>query len=197
MWVMLIKKLPVVVSPPRGSLFWAVPWENRFLLDSLVKRMKQYQKLYGLTNEEALDSTASFCGPNSYQEEIDILKTSVGINFLGERIKLWNTEYSIVSDEHMDTYLDEKNQMYDLMADGQAVEPVKIDFKSKEERLYYEAALLDGCNTAQAQRVMVGMEPDISVYPPIGWYRLKKDYADKLGFTDYEQSITDGRNEEC
>ena len=68
-----------------------------------------------------------------------------------------------------------------------------VDFKSKEERFIYDAALLDGCNQAQALRVMKGLDPDISYVPPLGWYRAKRTIADHF-CREGENEITDRRN---
>jgi len=107
-------------------------------------------------------------------------------------VRIFPHEFSEISNEKMQYYLNEN--AYDLMpnsvaenmliygSDGKVVEnkPSFIsDYPQSDQRLIYEAALIDGCTHAQALIVAFGGDPsdEVSIIPAVGWYKLKAEYA--------------------
>jgi hypothetical protein len=191
---MLIKKIACVVSPPNMSIHWAEPWPMVRRHRQAKEKLKAAQKyLYG--NQEFC-SEEDVCGFGGQPIIHDVLRTSgaMGIIFMGEHIRIFPEEFTTVSDDDLEEYIDIKNGFHTLI-EYQAGTGANIpsQWMDKDQKLLYEAALLDGCTPLQAMSVMVGGE--VSTVPVIGWYRIKPEYG-RFFCKDEELEITDFRSEE-
>ncbi len=114
------------------------------------------------------------------------------IHYKETDIRIFPHEFSDIDNEKMQFYLNENafeivpNSVAENTliygSDGRTVEdrPKFIsEYPQSEQRLIYEAALIDGCTHAQALIVAFGGDPsdEVSTIPPIGWYKLKPEYA--------------------
>jgi hypothetical protein len=216
MWVMVVKKLQTVVSPPKMSLHWATPYYEhsgyvqlkQYIRKTLKMAMgSHYEHMYFVHDPEKklaalmdkpienwTDKEGPFdnsdwgvflrytgeSGDELYYGDWQELRNMVSINVLGEKIVLYNREYSVVSSERMADYIDEACGSHILVQEdviGDTVVPTEIKFSDKEQRQYYEAALLDGASIIQAYNVSLGRDPDISDIPVMGWYNVRPEYA--------------------
>jgi hypothetical protein len=132
------------------------------------------------------------CAFNDYPilTEIQRTKGAMGINFMGEHIRIFSEEFTEVSDKNMEEYTDLRDGSHVLIEyKADTREQVPSQWMNKEQKLLYEAALLDGCTTSQALRVMVGEYLDISTIPVMGWYRVRPEYG-KVFCSDEELEIS-------
>ena len=168
---MLIKKLPVIISPPRMSIFWSTSWPYEIKL-----RVK-----YKVANNYFCDEEDEKFHPHGFEPDC---KNARRILYKGENIRVWPHEFTAVSPEHMKMYVME-DCSHELVTvefldhveyEGSRSKALILD---KVTTPIYEAALIDGCTESQAKLIAMGMditaeEPE---FPPIGWYRIKKEFG--------------------
>jgi hypothetical protein len=138
----------------------------------------------------------TFTGRPIMQEERR-LKGAMCIVLMGERIRVFPEEFSVVSAQNMADYIDPTEGSHYLIEEdieaGRAQIPAT--WESKEKKHLFEAALLDGCSIVQALNVMEGKDVDFDadLFPPVmGWYRAKEEYS-KAFCRSGEDEITDHR----
>jgi hypothetical protein len=200
MWVMLIKKLQTIVSPPKLSLHWAEPWpmDDKYTR-RLAERVKSANKYCDrdegfIPYDEVADA---FSGqPLVYEERR--LRGAMCIVFMGERIRIFPEEFSVVSAQNMAEYINPAEGSHYLIEEDIEASRVQVPstWESKEKKLLFEAALLDGCSIVQAFNVMEGKDVDFDadLFPPVmGWYRAKEEYS-KMFCRAGEDEIMDCRD---
>lgn len=99
------------------------------------------------------------------------------ITFAGENILVLEHEFSIVKPENMKMYIEESHE---FVSEGVASEMLLTNVEiNQDNRDIYGSALLDGCSEQQALMVLANMDITIedSEFPPIGWYRIKREYG--------------------
>jgi hypothetical protein len=191
MWIMLIEKLPTVISPPKFGIFWSTEWINGKIAAQQKKRLiHQYHDVdrYDKREVDVLwDHTTQredrlaaepFWGwePNEARAR--------GILYGGEKIKVYPHEYSEMTPEKMRLYVfgDEQGDgSHILIEDTTSVadEILIRQVLDGETRPIYEAALIDGASHAQAMATAFGMDITIpeAEFPPIGWYQIVPEYG--------------------
>lgn len=206
MWIMLRSKLPTEISPPKMSLFWSVPWPGPWddsMLDRIERKIKPSEDKDERV-EGRIKRKRKVAVPLSEEELEQECFLDVGfglvpnwvrarkIHYKDTDIRIFPHEFSKIDNEKMQFYLNEG--AYDLIPttvaenvliygpDGKKIEekPAFIsEYPQSEQRLIYEAALIDGCTHAQALIVAFGSDPtdETSIIPPIGWYKLKSEHA--------------------
>jgi hypothetical protein len=194
MWVMLIKKIACVVSPPKMSIHWAEPWPMARQHRQAKEKLKAARKC--LDSSQEFCSEEDICGFSNQPIIHDVRRASgaMGIIFMGEHIRIFPEEFTAVPDDCLEEYIDIKDGSHILIeyqAETGANTPSQ--WTNKDQKLLYEAALLDGCTPLQAMSVMAGR--DVSTVPVMGWYRAKPEYG-RYFCKDEELEITDCRSDE-
>lgn len=191
MWVMIIKKLPTQPSPPKMSIFWAVPWPDDKYAPEQKKELEN-QKDWEW-DEEGIDGrkafgkdpeTASFY--TMFGKEPNWIG-AVKIYYKRENIRVFPHEMSKLPLSRMKEYIDSGE--YEFVEEDTAQLSIPKMKLNPDTRGIFESALLDGCNTEQANMVLAGVnitEDEID-FPPQGWYRLSKNYA-QIFCTEREMS---------
>jgi hypothetical protein len=199
---MLRRKLPTVVSPPKLSLFWSVPWpyENSYVLNKLDNEafleyyhkktkhsVSETRRYNSLVNQEEVYSEIT--------EEIERCANARMIKYKGENIRVWPEEFSPVSIENMNEYILGEDQAYEFVADNVAEQNAIQAILDGESKLIYDAALVDGCNHNQAMITALGKDITIedAEFPAIGWYRIKKEFGMAFCRSERELEETDSR----
>lgn len=116
------------------------------------------------------------------------------INFAGENILVLEHEFSVVKPENMKLYVAESHE---FMPDGVVAEMLMVNAEiNSDNRDIYGSALLDGCTHQQALMVLANMDITIddSEFPPIGWYRIRKEYG--LIWADEWELVENRMNEQ-
>lgn len=163
-WIMLTTKLSTQVSPPKMSIHYSFPWPEEKAFQSQKKRLD--------LKEEDEDDTFFF--DDLWGKEPN-WKKARAIFYKGEKIRVFPHEFSVLKSENMASY-----------ANGNALELVEDEsitkvlggrtLKTRSQHEVYDAALVDGCNHWEAMMVAFGEEPT-GDFPPVGWWRLREDYA--------------------
>ena len=183
-WIVLTVKLPTEPSPPKLSIFYAIPWEID--VDRLKKQWRRYKGIKPdrivTVNEmvkdlESVDAISDGIGFGCEPVEAG----AMAIYYKGEKIKVWRYEYSEMKMENWPLYYPE---MYDLIPDGKTAELMISLRLTKSQRPIYDAALVDGCNDYQALLVATGNNVD-DAPAPIGWFKIKPEYG-KYYCSEYE-----------
>ena len=185
MWIMLIKKLPTAVSPPKMSLFWSEPWINKEYSKKQEVRIKLDHMWRGGSGE-LYDDVDPFCG-----KEPD-WGNAVKIRYLGEHIRVFPHEFTVPSPKNLMGYVEESHE---LVADNVAEEEILHQVFRGGRKDVFEAALLDGCNKLQAKFMALGvdiMEEGGYDVPPMGWYKIKREYGEPF-CTENDLEETDRR----
>jgi hypothetical protein len=92
----------------------------------------------------------------------------------GEPVGIFPHEFSIVSYENMNIYINEG--LHDFVPSEVAHE--EIGMLTKLQKLVEEQAQTDGCTLYQARMVAIGRDPMVDFPPPLGWYRAKQEVID-------------------
>lgn len=204
---MLREKLPTEVSPPKMSIFWSVPWYNnpvelkevtnqimrhmlqesgrdRYLsseeFERLIRNPEDYEEL-SVRVKKYIDENETLFSITGFGREPNQARARK-IRYKDEDIKVFPHEFSIISHENMKLYVqgDESGECsHELVTTDVAEETLLKEVTEGELKPILEAAQLDGCTLAQAILVALGMDislPD-SEFPPLGWYRVKKEYG--------------------
>lgn len=209
-WVMIVKEVPISkdIAPPLMSIHWAVPWVqgNGRVLTNLImdyntwtggmdNRMSRaafgqwYEegkiKIPNETVDTIYPQPSVFGGnPNLFHARRIIHK--------GEAIRIYPHEFSIMTNEKLKFYLNEKVgienngevSLYELMPSSPAEKEAIESLDSGVNRLIYEQALVDGCNQAQAMLLVSGIKfrlEEESQVPVNGWYRMQPGLLEQLG----------------
>lgn len=195
MWIMLINKLPTQPSPPKLSIFWANPYH--FDDSRIQQQFKEYvsreidtdypEKIEGRRKKELWNSYLKCDKLPDQFGWCDNLAKRLSIIYKDTQLVVKSNEYTVQTPEKLKIFLTESPCSHELVssiADG--VSKNKGDL-NKDERLFYESALLDGCNEQQALLTALGVDitQEMVEFPPIGWYRCKKEYA-KIYCDDWE-----------
>lgn len=178
MWIMLIKKLPTVVSPPKLSIFWAQPWAGE-----LKKLSKKEQQLM-----DDFDDVFPCFGRTPDWDG------AVGIYYKGEKIRVFPHEFSKMDRKKMHDYIfgiqGENIHTHELVVADVVSSAQKRLEEINDEALkpIRDAALLDGATPEMAFQIAMGVDvlvPDGGIedpdndcgFPPVGWYRCLPEYA--------------------
>lgn len=163
MWIMLIKKLPTVVSPPKMSIHWSVPWPM-----DVEKRKSKYWELWKV---EIWGCEPDYLGARK-------------IRYKGENIRVWPHEFSEIETPKLMGWINQ--EAFELISDSVAEEELIEEVLSKGKRKVYDAALVDGCTSAQAMMVAFGKDPTLEdpELPAIGWYKCAEQYARYFCYED-------------
>jgi hypothetical protein len=191
MWIMLIKKLPTVVSPPKLSIFWAVPW-----LADMHKLSKREEQL-----QDEFDRSYKMFGMPDWDN-------AVAIFYKGEKIRVFPHEFSKMTRGKMHEYIIGNEGFltsHELVtADVITAAQKRLDEITDEAlKPIRDAALLDGASPEMAMQIAMGVDvlvPDEGIedpdddcgFPPIGWYRCHEEYA-KYFCNPSEMEETDHR----
>lgn len=190
MWIILTKKLPTAVSPPKLSIFWSVPWvDEKRLKQQRESYMAQYVDMYAGTRvsraemwQDVLEKMDVFFPP-FYGLEANAAKDRA-IMYHGDRIRVHVNEYNPVDKERMSLYVlgtDDGDPSHYLNVDASSVadEIIVKEILEGELRPIYEAALIDGCTHAQAMATAMGIDITLPEpqFPPVGWYSCHPEYA--------------------
>ncbi len=184
MWIMLTKKLPTEVSPPKLSLFYS--YSHTITEEEKIRCLKSYFSGW----EMNINVLQMIEGEESRKKAIKKLKemnsipdglfgsapndfNAVWINYKHKSIKVFPHEYSVMNKENLKEYMTESHE---LVVDDYTEELVRNRFTEKGNRKIFEAALLDGCDEFEAMMVAIGKDPS-EVPPPIGWWKCKEAYA--------------------
>ena len=172
MWIMLTTKLPTAPSPPKMGIFWSVPWPHEKYAQGQRQRASDYpdERDVGqsLSRDIVLDPM--------FGKEPNWARARK-IRFSGEDLRIFPHEFSEITTAKLRVYIE--GCVVDLVAEGAAEERAVQAVLDGDQRLVYDAALVDGCIPQQAMLVALGQdvsEPDAD-FPPVGWYRVKTEYA--------------------
>lgn len=174
LWIMVTAKIPVSDPPPEGSIHWSVQWPNE-------KYVALQADSHGLTIDDLEDGESPDCFEDvlfgSNLKDPNWAKARK-IVFDGEEIRLFSHEYSVVKEENLHAYVYSEEPSHVFRA-GNTAEFVLIEKALEtDDKLVYDAALVDGATHAQALATALGV--DITTagleFPPIGWYEMVEEY---------------------
>ena len=182
-WIMLIKKLPTVVSPPRLSIFWSEVWPR-----DRESKQQQDQLKRGILEDYGGD-----CYWDSLRLKEPRFDESMKIMYKDEAIRVFPHEFSVLTSDRMNFYLEEG--AYDLVAGTVAEADVIETALNGVKRVIFEEAVLDGCTDIEARLMAMGIDVSQKYeIPPIGWYKIKRE-AGLIFCSEYELEETDRRAE--
>jgi len=194
-WVTIVKNIPTNPSPPKLSIHYSVPWINEDAVCDAYNRLSHISNTHldlGIIEYPIRNTKYDKNKPTG--EKIKTLEKcpklfddmwgqtanpvyDVGIKYQGEKIRIHGYEYNEITVEHFQEIFPEAYEFIALNEVRDAWADIKL---SKEKRVIYEEALLDGCTEYQALQVVYGkMVQDFPA--PVGWYKLKKQYSDYFG----------------
>lgn len=181
MWIMIIKKLPTDPSPPKMSIFWSVPWpddENANEQKQRIRATLEYRNDVECDRLWEPDEDATWLPDGLGRKEPNWIKAR-RINYKGQSIRVFPHEFTEQTVAHMREYIYSDMPSHELVTSDVAGEMTMRDIHSGVRRGIYDAALLDGCNDAQATAVAWGKDITIedNEFPAIGWYRCVPEYA--------------------
>lgn len=175
-WILLTAKLPTRPSPPRLSIHWATPWPDEAMFKSQKARLQfrdesdeEFAARDKLTDEAGMGWEANWDG-------------AMGIEYMGERLRVFRHEFSEQNGENMRMFihgLEDGPGSHELVPGNDSDAALLATALETDLRSVYEAALLDGCNQAQAMDVVKGIDITNTAieFPPLGWYRCKPEYG--------------------
>jgi hypothetical protein len=195
MWIMLITKLGTSVSPPKLSIHWSLPWPDNVRVKlqgsrCLVCNMYLATKRDGTPLKRSLNLTQCNCkgGPTFANKDTHSIYTPLGsehnwmgarsIQYMGERIRVFPNEFSILSRERMKAYCEESHELIPMKVYGS--ETTRIDaVLDSDQRFVKDAAMVDGCTEHEGLMVALGMDITIedAEFPAAGWYKCKETVA--------------------
>lgn len=112
-----------------------------------------------------------WCIPDKNHKKQNLVPVS--IIYKGESITVFNFEYSVLSEEKMNTIINDNSEPYSLVV-GAVRQNEGIESLNEKERILYEQAILDGAYTENAILLAKGFNIEGGVIPIIGWFRPKK-----------------------
>ena len=172
MWIMLIKKLPTRPSPPKLAIFWSTPWPDPKYVEAQAED-RDYA-------DDPLPSPTDLRLPDNIGMGHEHNWAGARRTLFAEReLRVFPDEFSVLDEERMTIYILSADASHDLVPEGVAEERLVETALDGDTKPIYEAALIDGCNHAEALATALGQ--DITVpnaeFPPLGWYRCKPEYA--------------------
>ena len=204
MWIMLTKDVPLGNrAPPKMAIFWSVAWPN----EKYSNLQKGRCQRCGLPIRPRSKTLRCECDePIEFEDDDDFSVMPWGLDhnwggarkiiYKGEHIRVFPDEFSVIESTNLRQYIfgggdDNASPSHLLQADGAAEDTLITGALDGDGKMVRDAALVDGCNDPQATAVALGMEitiPDAEI-PPLGWYLLRKEYADYFGVEHpiYEQ----------
>lgn len=174
-WILLTKKLPSAVSPPRFSIHWGIEWGVSNSLSSQQKRIKQFRLERNGDRMVSLDDML-----HGYEGDEE---NALAILYKGERIKVYPHECNYLSPESMRNYVfgieGDNIISHDLEPSSDAGSLLLKTATETALKDVMDAAILDGCSYFQALAVLMGMDTEdaSSEVPPVGWFRCKPQIA--------------------
>ncbi len=200
-WIMLKRKLPTIVSPPKLSIHFSIPWVNEKWVKNIYSRLNHISNYYiDLGFIEYPSPPRGYDKDVSLRKMTEVLKKHAkilkdiwgytpnpvydkGIQYKGERIRVHANEYTVLKSETMKELFPEA---YNFIPSPEVKEFFGDIKLSKERKIIYEEALIDGCNEYEAMQIVYGKE--VYDFPaPVGWYRAKYEYA-KVFCHDWEMN---------
>lgn len=184
MWIMLTKKLPTSPSPPKMSIFWSVPWPHEEYAEQQKKTVRaRMEHFYHIECDRiwepdldadtipAFDIKPGLKEPNRTRAR--------RITYKGESIRVFPHEFTAQTVDNMREYIFSDCPSHELVTSDVAGEMTMRDIHGGMRRSVYDAALLDGCNEAQALATAWGRDITIedAEFPAVGWYRCVPEYA--------------------
>ncbi len=125
------------------------------------------------------------------------------ILYKGNQIRVFDDEYNPVTQNNMSMYIgvSGEDQSHDLVPEGTASTKIVEEVLKGSLKDIYDAALVEGCDTAQAMAVALGIEIEnpsdsnsLATFPAIGWYRCRPEYAliycDEWEIAEDEEEVT-------
>jgi len=173
MWIMITAELPTEPAPPRGSIFWSVPWPNAEWAQEQDRRGLEVLGDGSLWGEWWYLNTGL---PGSEPDWSGARK----IVYRCRDVRIFPNEFSVVSVESMRCFVGESHT---LVVEGVAEERLTNEVLDGRLRPIYEQVLLEGGTHDQAMLVACGYDitiPD-ATFPPMGWYKLRPEYLEALG----------------
>lgn len=167
---MLNCKLPTKASPPKMSIHWTSPYPDKDIAEKQEK-----EKLKKLEDFSYYDETWRGKEPD--------FANARGFIYHNDRVRIFPHEFSEVSNKNLQLYLNEG--VYKLIHVKALAQLLDVNL-SKEKRVIYEAALLDGCDHYQAMMIALGQDP-IDTFPPIGWFKLTEEYANYFCYANEQE----------
>lgn len=197
MWIMIIKELPTIISPPKLSIFWSTP----SLLEEKV--LKQFNQYIEIDKNFYYDGQGNMLDNKSLKQKIiAYMKTQNlffydnfgkvpnealvrSIQYKDKNIRVYGHEYSILKHDEMALYIgifDPNVASHDLIPETVLDTVLFNNVLNGIMKDYYEAALLDGCSHEMAIAVTFGVDINntytgLVSFPPIGWYRCREKFV--------------------
>lgn len=211
MWIMLRKRLPCLVSPPKMSVHWSAPWPGEAAgegIPDFTRQQRQTCLRCGTLIRESEPGAQCECadGPEYLTEQTDHTwdepfgKTSNWafarkIIYKGEALRVFPHEFSALSEAGLTLLtgvglLPGEPPPFELVPDGVAQDTVYESVIDGELKPVYEMALLDGCLHEQAVAVALGNDitfPAPGGPPPLGWYRLRPPYVNYFCYAEEQE----------
>lgn len=200
-WIMLIKKLPTKLSPPKMSIFWSIPWYTKDELPVIATKMlKIIKRGEGFPSGEEFAEFAyehrkdrgKDTGTVVTEKMEKLLSSNLfndifgwapnnykarKISYKDEQIKVFPHEYSIIPADRMRVYTGEEGS-HELVPSNVAEEKIIEDILNGLKKRIYEQAMIDGCDSKQAFLVANGVDiiENFDI-PKLGWYRIRPEYG--------------------
>ena len=191
-WVLLTKKLPTEISPPKLSVHFAIPWINTDWVREIYSRLShisdEYLDLhfreYPMMNCSKYDENVSLYSkikalekcPKEFDDmwgHTDNPVYDIGILYKGEKIRVHVHEYNVIKPKFLKEVFP---GAYDFIPSSEIEDSFNSIKLSKEKKVMYEEALVDGCTEYQAMQIVYGRA--VQDFPaPVGWYKPKLEYA--------------------
>ena len=176
MWILLTKKLSTEPSPPMMSIHWSTAWPNMTFYKIAIEHVRSFNDL---ANENIPEQYDTFI-PSAWGKEQRWDKARA-ITYKGERIRVFPSEFDVITPEYMSELCLGDSPSYELvLSDINEIDIIsKKRLKETDDLLVKDAAVIDGASEDQAILTAMGVDitlPDAE-FPPVGWYRCKKEYA--------------------
>lgn len=108
-----------------------------------------------------------------------------GLFYKGEKLRVFPDEFNILPAQRMREYVygipGEDLPSHDLVTVGNEKDAMLLRTALETDlKSIYDAALIDGCTPVMANMVALGhpVEDETIEFPPIGWYRCKREFAE-------------------
>lgn len=194
MWIIINQHLPVENPPPYLSMFWSTPWKpdnveswkqqiKRWLIqegfvDGDEKKLKVFVNkiVAGDMSDENVAAAIEYLSTATYITGLFGKEPNHGIarriHHEGRDIKVFPHEFSPLKAENMKEYIESGE--FKLVGSDIAGDRMIEAVLESDQRLVYDAALVDGCIPSQA--MLVALEMDVTLadeqFPPaVGWYK--------------------------
>lgn len=180
MWIIIKQVPPVAVPIQKLGIYWATPWDLEHFSISQMSRLRYRNE----TEEEFFDQEYFV---NDLRGMEPNWKRSVKITIGDDDVRVFPHEFNKLTPEKMRLYIlgdpVEGLPSHELVPNREADAALLRTALETDLRDIYDAAMVDGCNTAMAYCVALGIpiDDDAFEFPPYGWYRLRPEYAAYFG----------------